>query len=254
MIQIRPIVEILILFLLIYGMFQFLRGTRGLGILKGLGTLGFLLIIALVVLSSWLPTIQFIFQRSLPSLVLAMIVLFQPELRRGLMRLGQNPLVEYFMRSESQVVEEVAKAASRLSKQKIGALIAIEREIGIGSSIEGGVIIDAEVNANLIETIFWPGSTLHDGAIAIRNSRIAAAGCLFPLSDNPDISRRLGTRHRAAIGITEESDAVTVVVSEETGNISACFRGRIHENLGADGLEDFLRKHLMREDKSNNGG
>jgi diadenylate cyclase len=252
-IQLRPIIEIFILFLAIYGVFRFLRGTRGLGILKGLGTIAVVLIIALVAVSNWLPTIHFIFQRALPSVVIALIILFQPELRRGLMRLGQNPLVEYFMRSESKVIEQVAKAATRLSKQKIGALIAIEREIGIGTYIEGGVIIDAEVNSNLIETIFWPGSTLHDGAIAIRNNRIAAAGCLFPLSDNPEISRRLGTRHRAAIGLTEESDAISVVVSEETGQISACYRGKIHQDLGPEGLEEFLRKHLMREEKSNNG-
>ena len=145
---------------------------------------------------------------------------------------------------ESALIEELIRAVSNLSKEKIGALIAIEREISLGTYVEGGVFIDAEVKADLIDTVFWPGSALHDGAIVIQNERIAAAGCLFPLTENPEISKRLGTRHRAAIGLTEETDAVTVVVSEETGNISVGVRGHLERDLDRDSLRRILRELL----------
>ncbi len=251
MIDWKAFLEIVILFFGVYGIFVFLRGSRGLGILKGLGTITLILLVAIAVLSSWLPTIDFLYERILSVIVIALVIVFQPELRRGLMRLGQNPLVEVFMRSESRVIEEVTRAVTRLSKQKIGALIAIEREIGIKSIIEGGVSLDSDVNSALIETVFWPGSALHDGAITIRNDRIAAAGCLFPLSDSPKISKRLGTRHRAALGLTEESDAITIVVSEETGTLSACYQGKLHQDLGPDGLKTFLEKHLGKRGEQN---
>lgn len=242
-----PIIEILIIFIGIYGTVAFLRGTRGLGILKGLGAIAVLFIIVLTVLSSYLPTINHIWGSMKQVVVIALVIVFQPEMRRGLMRLGQNPLVEMFMRTESDLVEQITRALTRLSKQKIGALVAIEREIGIKSVIDSGTPLDAQVNSSLIETIFWPGSALHDGAIAIKNDRIAAAGCLLPLTDNPKISKRLGTRHRAAMGLTEESDALTVVVSEETGMISACYRGTLHQDIGPEGLESFLRKYLSKQ-------
>jgi len=254
MIGLKPFIEIVILYLAIYAIFLFLRGTRGLGILRGLGTIMILLIVVFAVLSSWLPTIDFIFDRVLSVIVIALMIVFQPELRRGLLRLGQNPLVEVFFRSKSKIVEEITRAVKRLSKQKIGALIAIEREIGIRSIIEGGVPIDAEVQSTLLETIFWPGSALHDGAVTIRGDRIAAAGCLLPLSDSPKISKRLGTRHRAALGLTEESDAITVVVSEETGTISACYQGKLHQDLGGEGIETFLKRHLGQDGTTNGSG
>ncbi len=248
--DLKPFIEIFIMALGVYGIFVFLRGTRGLGILKGLGTIAVLLLVVIAVLSSWLPTIHFIYERILSVVVLALVIVFQPELRRGLIRLGQNPLVEMFIRSDSRVVEQVTRAVTRLAKQKIGALIAIEREIGIRSIIERGVTLDAEVNSALIETIFWPGSALHDGAITIKDNRIAAAGCLFPLTDNPKISKRLGTRHRAALGIAEESDAIAIVVSEETGAISVCFQGKLHQDIGPEGLTAFLEKQLSKPESN----
>lgn len=244
--DLKPVVEIFIMALGIYGIFVFLRGTRGLGILKGLGTISVLLLVVIAVVASWLPTVNFIYERILSVVVLALVIVFQPELRRGLIRLGQNPLVEMFIKSDSQIIEQVTRAVTRLAKQKIGALIAIEREIGIRSIIERGVSLDAEVNSALIETIFWPGSALHDGAITIKDNRIAAAGCLFPLTDNPKISKRLGTRHRAALGIAEESDAIAIVVSEETGAISVCFQGKLHQDIGPEGLTAFLQKQLSK--------
>ena len=246
-----PIIEILIIFLGIYGTIVFLRGTRGLGILKGLGAIALILIIVLQVLSAYLPTINHIWGGMQQAVVIALVIVFQPEMRRGLMRLGQNPLVEMFVRSESDMIEQITRAMTRLSKQKIGSLIAIQREIGIKSVIDSGTQLDAEVKSALIEAIFWPGSALHDGAIAIKDDRIAAAGCLLPLSDNPKISRRLGTRHRAAMGLTEESDALTIVVSEETGYISACYRGKLHQDIGPDGLETFLKKYLSKQASDN---
>jgi diadenylate cyclase len=179
----------------------------------------------------------------------ALIIIFQPELRRALMHLGQNPLVNRFLPKDQVRIEEIVTACTRLSKDKIGALIAIEREISLGSIVEGGRFLDAEVSADLIDTIFFPGSALHDGAIVIQHGRVAAAACLFPLTDNPEISKRLGTRHRAAIGLTEETDAVTVVVSEETGKISVGMRGHLEQGLDRDTLRRLLTDLLTREVK-----
>ncbi|MHC4597391.1 MAG: diadenylate cyclase, partial [Planctomycetota bacterium] len=160
-----------------------------------------------------------------------------------------NPFVSVFLKKEIVVIEEIVLATNRLAKDKIGALLAIEREIGLGSFIEGGVYIDAEMSADLIDAIFWPGSALHDGAIIIQSGRIAAAGCLFPLTDNPEVSKRLGTRHRAAIGLTEETDAITVVVSEETGKISLGVRGHLEQDLDREGLRKILRELLTENIK-----
>jgi diadenylate cyclase len=157
--------------------------------------------------------------------------------------------VGVFLKRENVVIDEIVTAASRLAKDKIGALIAVEREIGLGSFIEGGVYIDAEVSADLIDAVFWPGSALHDGAIIIQSGRIAAAGCLLPLTDNPEVSKRLGTRHRAAIGLTEETDAITVVVSEETGKISLGVRGHLEQDLDRESLRKIMRELLTENVK-----
>src|SRR6185503_19923210 len=165
--------------------------------------------------------------------------------RRGLVRLGEYPFIKLFIKREVNVLDEIVEAVVRCAKKKVGALIALEREIGLGPYIEGGVKCDAEVRSELIDTIFFPGTALHDGAIIIQDQRIAAAGCLFPLTDNPSISKALGTRHRAAIGLTEESDAVTIVVSEETGQISVGVDGELHRNLDKEALEAMLRRLVV---------
>ncbi|MCI0340107.1 MAG: diadenylate cyclase CdaA [Planctomycetales bacterium] len=247
----RDAIEIAILFAAIYAVLRFLQGTRGAGILKGLVLLlGIAFVVVFAVTQRLrLQEIDFLLKEFLTVSLFALVVLFQPELRRGLMRLGQNPFVGKFLRGESTMVEEVVKAVAHLSKDKIGALIAVEREIGLGTYVEGGVSLDAEVSSDLLDTIFWPGSALHDGAVVIQNERLAAAGCLFPLSENPEVSKRLGTRHRAALGLTEETDAVTVVVSEETGKISVGVRGHLEQDLDRESLRRILRELLTENVK-----
>ncbi len=239
---VTDIVEIFILFVAVYFAIRFLQGTRGVRILLGLIVVTTGLFVGVLLVAQWaeLDRVNYLLHQALPMSLFTLVVLFQPELRRGLMRLGRNPLAQKFLRDESALIEEIIRAVSNLSKEKIGALIAVEREISLSTYVEGGVFIDAEVKADLVDTIFWPGSALHDGAIVIQNERVAAAGCLFPLTENPDVSKRLGTRHRAAIGLTEETDAVTIVVSEETGNISVGVRGHLERDLDRDSLRRIL--------------
>jgi diadenylate cyclase len=235
-------IEVFLIFLVIYTILSFLQGTRGAGILKGLALLVGIVLMVVFMLTQWLELrrIEFMFKEFMTVSVFALLIIFQQEIRRGLMRIGQNPFLGRFVRSEAALVDEIIRAVTRLAKDKIGALIAIEREIGLGSYIEGGVVIDAEVKADLIDTVFWKGSALHDGAIIIQSDRIAAAACLFPLTENPELSKRLGTRHRAAIGLTEETDAITIVVSEETGRISVGVRGHLEQDLDSQSLRKIL--------------
>lgn len=243
-IDLKDVIEIFLIFLFFYWIFRFMQGTIAAAIVKGFG---FLLIIALfaamLVLSYFnLEIIQTIFKYLLGVSLTALIIIFQPELRRGLLRLGRNPVIGRFVARDSRVVDEVVKAALTLSKDRIGALIAFEGQVALTSFVSSGVPIDADVKAELIDTIFWPGSALHDGAVIIREDRIVAGACLLPLTENTDVSRRLGTRHRAAIGLTEESDAVCVVVSEETGTISVAKGGILTREYDEDRLRAELRQ------------
>jgi len=249
-------IEVFLIFLVIYTILSFLQGTRGAGILKGLALLVGIVLVGVFVLTRWLDLkrIDFMFKEFMAVSVFALVIIFQQEIRRGLMRIGQNPFLGRFVRSETALVEEIIRGITRLAKDKIGALIAIEREIGLGSYVEGGVVIDAEVKADLIDTIFWKGSALHDGAIIIQNDRIAAAACLFPLTENPELSKRLGTRHRAAIGLTEETDAITIVVSEETGRISVGVRGHLEQDLDSQSLRKILMELYAEKVKDYKGG
>lgn len=236
------LVEIGILFVVFYALLYMLRGSRAAGLLRGFV---FFFLFAFVVLL-WvtqqlqLERIRYILEQFVPGLVIALIILFQPELRRGLMKIGSNPFFG-MMIEESRVLDELIKAATRLSKHQIGMLLAIEREVKLASYVEGGVQIDGRVSSELLETIFFPGTVLHDGAVIVREDRILAAGCLFPLTDNPNLAKNLGTRHRAGIGLTEESDAIVLIVSEETGRISICHRGEFFPDLDRDRLEKLLR-------------
>jgi diadenylate cyclase len=157
-----------------------------------------------------------------------------------LLRLGQNPVFRVFLKPEYKVTNEIIKAVGTLSKNKIGALIAIEREVGLDNFIETGTRLSADVTSELICTVFWPGSPLHDGAVIIQEQKVIAAGCLLPLTENTELSKSIGTRHRAGIGLTEETDAIVIIVSEETGTISTGFKGVLNRNIDEKGLKKIL--------------
>jgi diadenylate cyclase len=239
----RDFIEILLIFVLLYAVLRLMQGTIAGTVLRGVGFFVLLSLFAAMYALSYfgLTTIGAIFKYLLAVSVTALIIIFQPELRRGLLRLGRNPLIGKLVARETSVVEEVVKAAVALAKDQIGALIAFEGRVGLDDFVHAGVLVDAAVRAELIQTIFWPGTALHDGAIVIRDERIAAGACLFPLTDNPEVSRHLGTRHRAAIGVTEETDAVCVVVSEETGTISVTRDGKITRDCNEERLRTLLR-------------
>jgi diadenylate cyclase len=241
-------VEVVILFLLVFGLLTFLRGTRGEGILKGLGAFLVFSFVGLLGIARvfGFERLEFLLDSIFRTSVIALVVIFQPELRRGLVKIVQLPFAESL--AESRVVEEVSNAAVKLAKLKVGALIALERQTGLKVFTENAVRLDAEVKAELLYIIFFPGSPLHDGAVVIQNGRIAAAGCLFPLTDNPEISKSLGTRHRAGIGMSEESDALVVICSEETGTISLAEGGRLHRDLDKEQLQALLRRMYLQDD------
>ncbi len=220
----KYILEIIILWFFYYMLLVFIQGTRAVQVLKGLVVL---VIIFIITQELKLETINWILTKIFTISVIAFLIIFQPELRRGLARIGQFGM---FYR-EKQMLDEIAKAALMLSKKKVGALVAIEREIGLKPYIESGIPIDSQVTSELINTIFMPNTPLHDGGVIIQGSRIVAAGCLFPLTQNPHVSKALGTRHRAGLGLGEETDAVLVIVSEETGDISISVGGKLIKNL-----------------------
>jgi len=236
--------EVFIIFIFVYAFLRIMEGTRGAGILKGLAFLVGVLAIISIFLTRWfeLENLQWTVSHLGPVVLIPMFILFQPEVRRALIRLGQNPLFRVFFRPHSGVTDELVRATFSLARDRIGGLIAIEREVGLRGYVEGGVRLDAAVSAELIKTIFWPGTPLHDGAIVIRQQRVAAAGCLFPLTDNPQFSAELGTRHRAGIGITEESDAAAIIVSEQTGQVSLAVGGTIQRDMDERALRRALEE------------
>jgi diadenylate cyclase len=243
------VLDIAIVSLLIYEFLKLIRGTRAVQM-----AVGSLLVILLFYLSQLAPlqTLNWLIRNVLLYLAFAAIVIFQSDIRRGLAHLGQAPFFRYFYRQEAadETIEEVVVAATMLAQQRIGAIVAIEREIGLRNYIESGIPLGATLTYDLLVTIFRPGSPLHDGAVILQEGRIAAAACFLPLTVNPRLSRDLGTRHRAAIGLTEESDAVAVVVSEESGQISIALDGEIERALTPDALRERLRELvLQRRDK-----
>ena len=228
-----------------------MEGTRGAGIIKGLVVLTAILAVVIIFLSQKLKmaNLNWTLTHLAPVVLVPMFILFQPEIRRALIRLGQNPLFRKFFRPYSGFTEELVRATFNLARDRVGGLIVIEREVGLRGYVEGGVRLDAEVSAELIKSIFWPGTPLHDGAIVIRQQRIAAAGCLFPLTDNPHFSRELGTRHRAGIGITEESDAAAIIISEETGRVSLAVRGTLQQDLDEKDLTRALEELAVETER-----
>ena len=240
----RPIIEIVLIFLPVYWMLKFMQGTIGAGILRGLALLlvGSLVFLAVVSRGLQLDNITWLAKGFLLFTPIYIVILFHPELRRALIRIGQNPLIGRLLKSEISVTSEIVDAAIILSKNKIGGLIAVERDVGLGTFIERGIKIEGQLSSELIVTIFWPGTPLHDGAVVVRGSEVVAAGCLFPLTEKADFGIPVGTRHRAAIGITEQSDAVCVVVSEETGGISVAVEGQITHDLDKIALRKVIEE------------
>lgn len=220
--------EIVIFWAGIYAVLRSLHGTRGLGMLKGgVGfVVGMYLVVKLIMpeVNINLERLTYLLESLATAALLAGVVIFQPEVRRGLTRLGERP-AWLVGRTTSTSVSPIVEAAGRMSRRRIGALMVIERSIGIGSIIDSGVTLSADVSAQLLESVFYPNAPLHDGAVVIRGGAIVAASCLLPLSDDPDLGPEVGTRHRAAVGLSEECDALAVVVSEQTGRISIAYRG-----------------------------
>jgi diadenylate cyclase len=239
-IGIVDVIDILLVTIIFYLLFSLARGTQAVQLLRG----AVLVILVLFLAGQILPFTGFtwLIQNSWTALLVAVPVIFQPELRRALERLGRTGSLLIRPQQEQvlqRVVDEVARAAHRLSGQRHGALIVFERETGLQEFIETGVPIDADVNADLLRTIFHPNTPLHDKAVIIRDAKIVAASSMLPVTHNPQYSG-LGTRHRAAIGLTEESDALVVVVSEETGLISVAYNGRIVRRLDINRLRKVL--------------
>jgi diadenylate cyclase len=240
----RAAVEILIIFVFVYGFLRIMQGTRGAGVLKGLALFAAVLVCLAILVTRWvqLETVNWTLTSFVPVILVPLLILFQPEVRRALIRLGQNPVFRMFFRPHSRFTDELVKATFSLARDKVGGLIAIEREVGLRGYVEGGIRIDAEVSAELIKTIFWPGTPLHDGAIVIRQQRLVAAGCLFPLTENPQFSSELGTRHRAGVGVSEESDAAAIIISEQTGQVSLAVEGALQRDLDERALRRALEE------------
>ncbi len=232
----RPLLEILFIWALIYYFIRFFQGTRAIQVLIGLIMLAIIFNIAKVL---ELNTINWVLTKLFAVGVLAFLIIFQPELRRALARIGQNTFVGGFLKKGGPL-DELIQACEHLSRNRTGALFAIERDMGLKNYIESGMVLDAKISTELLITLFMPNTPTHDGGVILQGERVASCGSLFPLSQNTDLARSLGTRHRAAIGISEETDAVCVVVSEETGAISVAVYGKLTRSLDADGLRSVL--------------
>ena len=243
------IVDILVVSILIYEVLKLIRGTRAVQMALGAGSL-----VLLFYGSRWshLETVNWLVRNLVGYIVFAVIVLFQSDIRRALAHLGRGPFFRYFAKAESaeESIEELVVAANMLSTQRIGAIVAIERQIGLRNYIEGGIPLDAVLTYDLLLAIFHPESPLHDGAVIVQDDRVAAAACFLPLTVNPKLSKELGSRHRAAIGLTEENDSVAIVVSEETGKLSIVADGHIERGLSPDELRARLRALVLQKGTS----
>ncbi len=240
----RDILDILAVSIFIYGILHFLRITKGLQIFRGVVVLaGFWLSAELLSLR----TLSWVFEKLWAVGLFSLVVIFQPEIRKTLSRLGQKAGISFIKPVEERTVDRVVRACSFLSDRQIGALIVIERGHNIEGVVEGCVLIDSVVSVELLITIFNPISPLHDGAVVIRGDRVVYASCILPLSKSAELPKKYGTRHRAALGIVEETDALCVVVSEETGEISLAVGGKLHRNLDPEILRELLLKELKIE-------
>ncbi len=233
----KPVVEIAIFWFASYLLFVYIKDSGMIQALKGLVILVLLFFVAQIFeLKSIRWVLSHIFQIS----IIGFLIIFQPELRRGLARIGQSPLFKIFLKEEN-IIDEVTRAVIAMSKNKIGALVAIEKEVGLKPYTENGIALDGVLTSELLLTIFMPNTPFHDGGVVVQGDRVMAVGCVFPLSQSQKLSKTMGTRHRAALGLSEETDALVMVVSEETGIITLMIQGKIVRDVD----EDKLRQHLI---------
>lgn len=250
--KITDIIDITLIAILTYQLLKMIKETRAIQLVKGLAIL-----FIVWQVSAWghLTTLNYLMKNAMQVGMFAIVVIFQPELRSLLEKLGHSKVgklmdIGVSVQEESDyAISEITKAAHNLSKTKTGALVVMERETRLGDVIKTGTLINAEVSAALLENIFVPNTPLHDGAVIIRGDRIHTAGCFLPLTSNSNLSRELGTRHRAALGISEASDAVVVIVSEETGKISIAINGTLTRNLSEETLKVALNKAFAKENE-----
>ena len=244
-----PALEILILAVLIYFVFKFVRGTRGWPVVIGF----VVVLLALTAVTTFLDlkVLRWIFGSASVFIALGTLVIFQPELRRMLGELGNLPLFAT-THEQRESIEVIIQSAERLAEVKIGALIAIEQSIQLFEAVESGIHVDCDATPEMLEAIFFPNNAIHDGGVIIKGDRIAYAACIFPLTQRQDLNKSLGTRHRAAIGLSEETDAVIVVVSEETGMISHVYKGQMVRGVTLEELRSFLSSVLLQPAKSHN--
>src|SRR3954469_17148237 len=244
-------IELLIIGLVVYSIMRFLRGTRGERMIKG--TIFLLvvlyLLVRLIASELHLDRINFLYGKFLLFASFAAVVVFQPEIRRALMRLGETRFFRSFSIQLNEDIEALVESALFLSRRKIGALIAIEREVGLGGIAKSGTRINADLSAALLNTIFWPNSPLHDLGVVVSQGKIAYAGVQFPLAEEGTLERELGSRHRAAVGLSNESDALVLVVSEETGDVSIAERGVLLRKLTPEALRGMLSELLGVNEK-----
>lgn len=241
----RPVVEITILTIAIYYILIFVRGTRGWPVV-----IGFVVMLGLSFVSDMLQlkVLTIFFQTFFAASAFAALVIFQPELRRMLAELGNLPLFNT-AREQRENIEVIIQAVERMAEVRIGAIVAMQQSIQLQDVVESGIVVDCEATPEMLETIFFPNNAIHDGGVIMIGDRIAFAACIFPLTQRQDLAKSLGTRHRAAIGLTEETDAVVVVVSEETGGISYAYKGHLVRNVTAEELRAFLTSVFVRRSK-----
>jgi len=245
------VVELFLIGLVVWLAVRFLRGTRGANLVKGAALVLVVVYLGIQLLPAehgW-QRIGFLYGNFLLFAVVAFVVAFQPELRRALMQVGGTRLLGGQRPYASSEIDALVESAAHLSRKGMGAIIAIERRVGLGGLTEPGTRLDAELSAALLNALFHPGSFLHDMGVVIQNGRITAAACQFPLAESEDVEASLGSRHRAALGLAQETDAVVIVVSERTGRISAAYDGQLYLDIGAQGLRELLEATLARPTK-----
>ena len=246
-VRITDFIDIFIVAFILYKGTKLVRETRAVQLVKGI-----VILVLVTILCHWLQfnTMSYILRNTMQVGLISLIVVFQPELRRALEKVGRSSLGRFFPSSDTDVektIYEIADAVSYMSREKIGALIVCERDTRLGDIINTGTPINADLSSSLLVNIFIPNTPLHDGAVVVRDGKIAAAACILPLTQNDSLSKELGTRHRAALGVTENSDCAAVIVSEETGKISIAFEGDMTRNLTPDSLKKILAKLLYTD-------